>query len=245
MRLLFIRHGDPDYEHDCLTDKGIREAQLLAQRMKKETMDHIYVSPMGRAQQTASFTLHATGKPAATMEWLQEFTPRIHRPDLPDQLSIPWDWRATDWMEKESFYDQNAWKADPILLEGNAPEVYDQVIHSFDALLESHGYAYNGKWYEVRCESHDTLVFFCHFGIQCVILSHLLHLLVMALLHGCIAAPTAVTELYSQEPLQGIATFRMTRYGDISHLEAGNEKPSDSGRFVECFSDDGRHQEAR
>ena len=229
MRLLFIRHGDPDYEHDCLTDKGIREAQLLAQRMKKETMDHIYVSPMGRAQQTASFTLHATGKPAATMEWLQEFTPRIHRPDLPDQLSIPWDWRATDWMEKESFYDQNAWKADPILLEGNAPEVY----------------AYNGKWYEVRCESHDTLVFFCHFGIQCVILSHLLHLPVMALLHGCIAAPTAVTELYSQEPLQGIATFRMTRYGDISHLEAGNEKPSDSGRFVECFSDDGRHQEAR
>ena len=46
MRLLFIRHGDPDYEHDCLTDKGIREAQLLAQRMKKETMDHIYVYPI-------------------------------------------------------------------------------------------------------------------------------------------------------------------------------------------------------
>ena len=50
MRLLFIRHGDPDYEHDCLTHKGIQEAKLLSERMKRETMDHIYVSPMGRAQ---------------------------------------------------------------------------------------------------------------------------------------------------------------------------------------------------
>ena len=30
MRLLFIRHGDPDYEHDTLTEKGRREAALLA-----------------------------------------------------------------------------------------------------------------------------------------------------------------------------------------------------------------------
>ena len=96
MRLLFIRHGDPDYEHDCLTEKGIKEAKLLSKRMEKETIDHIYVSPMGRAQKTASFTLQLTGKSAETLTWLQEFTPRIHRPDLPDQLSIPWDFRATD-----------------------------------------------------------------------------------------------------------------------------------------------------
>lgn len=244
MRLLFIRHGDPDYEHDCLTEKGIKEAKLLSKRMEKETMDHIYVSPMGRAQKTASFTLQLTGKSAETLIWLQEFTPRIHRPDLPDQLSIPWDFRAIDWMETDAFFDQDEWKKDPVLMEGNTAEAYDHIIHSFDTLLESHGYVYNGKWYEVKKESHDTLVFFCHFGIQCVILSHLLHLPVMALLHGCIAAPTAVTELYTQEPLEGIATFRMTRYGDLSHLEAAGEAPSDSGRFVECYHDTGRHQEA-
>ena len=32
MRLIFIRHGDPDYVHDTLTEKGKREAELLAQR---------------------------------------------------------------------------------------------------------------------------------------------------------------------------------------------------------------------
>ena len=32
MRLLFIRHGDPDYVNDTLTAKGHREAALLAER---------------------------------------------------------------------------------------------------------------------------------------------------------------------------------------------------------------------
>ena len=31
MRILLIRHGDPDYEHDTLTEKGRREAALLAE----------------------------------------------------------------------------------------------------------------------------------------------------------------------------------------------------------------------
>ena len=31
MRLLFIRHGEPDYEKDSLTEKGFREAGYLAE----------------------------------------------------------------------------------------------------------------------------------------------------------------------------------------------------------------------
>ena len=32
MRILIVRHGDPDYEKDSLTPKGFREAELLAER---------------------------------------------------------------------------------------------------------------------------------------------------------------------------------------------------------------------
>ena len=39
MRILMIRHGDPDYEHDSLTENGKMEAQLLAERMKREKAD--------------------------------------------------------------------------------------------------------------------------------------------------------------------------------------------------------------
>ena len=36
MKLLLIRHGDPDYTIDSLTEKGHREAQLLAEKMKMQ-----------------------------------------------------------------------------------------------------------------------------------------------------------------------------------------------------------------
>lgn len=36
MRLIIIRHGDPDYERDSLTQKGWREAEPLAYTRKYE-----------------------------------------------------------------------------------------------------------------------------------------------------------------------------------------------------------------
>ena len=50
MRILIIRHGDPDYENDTLTEKGWREAGLLAERMKNEKIDRILISSLGRAR---------------------------------------------------------------------------------------------------------------------------------------------------------------------------------------------------
>ena len=35
MKIVIIRHGDPDYEKDSLTEKGWREAKLLAERISK------------------------------------------------------------------------------------------------------------------------------------------------------------------------------------------------------------------
>ena len=36
MRLIFIRHGDPDYEKDSVTEKGEREIELLADKLEGE-----------------------------------------------------------------------------------------------------------------------------------------------------------------------------------------------------------------
>ena len=64
MKLLIIRHGDPDYETDSLTQQGWREAELLADRLEKLPMDAIYVSPLGRARDTAGVTLKRLGREA-------------------------------------------------------------------------------------------------------------------------------------------------------------------------------------
>ena len=36
MRIVFVRHGEPDYEHDCLTETGVRQAEQAAERLKEE-----------------------------------------------------------------------------------------------------------------------------------------------------------------------------------------------------------------
>mgnify|MGYP002799634309 FL=1 len=73
MRLLFIRHGDPNYEKDSVTEKGAREIGLLADRLVNENIAAAYVSPLGRAQVTAQATLSRIGMAGTTCDWMREF----------------------------------------------------------------------------------------------------------------------------------------------------------------------------
>lgn len=57
MKLLFVRHGDPDYSADSLMPQGWKEAELLSQRLCRLTVKDFYCSPLGRAKDTASPTL--------------------------------------------------------------------------------------------------------------------------------------------------------------------------------------------
>ena len=72
MRILFIRHGDPDYVNDTLTEKGRREAEALALRAGDLRMGTCFVSPLGRAQDTAAYSLKKLGCSAETLDWLRE-----------------------------------------------------------------------------------------------------------------------------------------------------------------------------
>ena len=107
--------------------------------------------------------------------------------------------------------------------------------------LEQHGYRRKGTYYEVLRANRETLVFFCHFGVTCVILSHLFNVSPVALLQHLVAAPSSVTTLYTEERERGIASFRALSLGDTSHLYAAQEPLSFSARFCETFDGDERH----
>ena len=96
MRLLIIRHGDPDYTVDSLTEKGRREAELLKKRLTKEEIKDFYCSPLGRARATAAPTLSAFGKEAEIFPWLEEFSGYIIDPKTGEKR-IPWDLMPDCW----------------------------------------------------------------------------------------------------------------------------------------------------
>lgn len=236
MRLLIIRHGDPDYDHDSLTEKGWREADYLAERLARDDLTAIYVSPLGRAKATASRTLEKRNQSATECAWLREFVAPIRKPNLPDEESIPWDWLPQDWTVEDRYYQPDAWYTTPVMQAGQVRQAYDWVTSNLDALLQRHGYIRKGRFYRAERSNTDTVALFCHFGVECVLLSHLLHLSPMPLWHGTCAAPSSVTTLYTEERREGIAAFRMAAFGDVSHLYAHQEPPAFAARFREAYA---------
>ena len=112
----------------------------------------------------------------------------------------------------------------------------DWVNGALDRLLRRHGYVRNGLFYQAVAPNEDTIVLFCHFGVECVLLSHLLNISPMQLWHGTCAAPSSVTVLYTEERRSGVASFRMSSFGDVSHLYAGGREPSFAARFCEVYT---------
>lgn len=115
------------------------------------------------------------------------------------------------------------------------------MTESLDALLASHGYERDGEYYRAVKPNRDVIVLFCHFGLECVLLSHLMNVSPMILWHHTCAAPTSVTGIVTEERRCGQAIFRMSEFGDISHLYVGNEPPAFAARFCETFDSDERH----
>ena len=139
MKLLIVRHADPDYSIDSLTPTGWEEAALLARRLSKLEVAAFYVSPLGRAKDTASLTLKAMGRTAVECPWLREFDAPIHKPGAEGQ-SIPWDWLPADWTAEPRYFDRDAWLEAEPMRAGNVAEQYRWVTGSLDELLAAHGY---------------------------------------------------------------------------------------------------------
>ncbi len=234
MRLLMIRHGDPDYEKDSLTPTGWREAELLANRLKTMDIAAFYVSPLGRARDTASCTLKAMHRSAETLDWLREFPPHRLDADIGRQTPL-WDWLPGTWTKEPRFYDKDVWYQVPVMEQAGAEEEYRRATAGLDGLLERHGYRRNGMIYDAVQPNRDTIALFCHFGLECVLLSHLIGASPMVLWHGTCAAPTSVTTVITEERRQGTASFRMSSFGDVSHLTIAGEEPSFSARFCETW----------
>ena len=236
MRLIFIRHGDPNYEIDSLTEKGWREAELLADRIVKEDVKEFYSSPLGRAKDTASCTLKRIEREPIIKDWLQEFFVPVIDPVTGNER-IPWDFMPSYWTKDPLFYDKDRWIEAPIMKTGKIAERYENVKNGIDNLLSEYGYHRQGNYYKVEQGNEDTLVFYCHLGAKFTILSHLLGIAAPVLWQGFFVAPTSVTILTTEERIKGEAYFRCKTLGDTSHLYVGNEPPSNSGFFNEIYKD--------
>ena len=210
MKLILIRHGEPDYAADGLTPAGHVQARRLAEALADVHIDGIYVSPMGRAQATARYTCEVKGMDAVTLAWLHELDGNYR-----DGL---WAWcvggsRAFDtdvpvtlanWHERVEYGPHMKAVTEPFLA-------------SFDAFLADRGYVRRRQRYRVVDGACDRVIaFFCHGGVTATLLSHLLNLSLPAAYCHFAVAPSSRTTL-DFEAEDGYGVFRLHCLNDMSH----------------------------
>ena len=172
MRIIFVRHGEPNYEKDCLTDEGRRQAAAAAERLAGEGISEIYASPCGRAAETASYTATRLGLPVTTLDYMHEIgwggdgIPCEGHP-----------WTLGDRMLAEGFdFQRRAWQDHPYFDGNVATAYYRNIAAKFDAFLAARGYRHEGRRF--RCEGgrDETIALFSHGGSGACVLAHLLNL---------------------------------------------------------------------
>ena len=226
MKIMIIRHGDPDYSIDSLTEKGWREAELLSHKLVNVPIDDFYTSPLGRAKDTASPTLKKLGRTAEVLPWLREFAGTITSP-YTGQERIPWDLPPYLWCKEPRYYDINHWHEPELIAEGSVKEVYEETVAGVDALLERYGCVREGMAY--RGGEDKTIALFCHCGMGLAVLSYLTGISPMVMMHNFFLSPTSVTTLVMETDPKGYSHFRAVQVGDISHLYVAGEPMSESG----------------
>lgn len=235
MRILLIRHGEPDYSGDTLTPKGQVEAELLSLRMTKYDVRDFYVSPLGRAQKTAEYTLRRLGRQAETLDWLQEFRARYVDPET-GRNTVVWDRKPRFWTQYPDSFDPDKWADIPPFQGNGTRQVWEETKAGIDGLMARYGFRKAGQIWLAEKNTPDTIALFCHFGISMAILGYLTEVSPMVYWHHMLTLPSSLTEVVTEERVQGEVNFRVTKLGDVTHLEMNGEPRSTHGLFPECYT---------
>lgn len=227
MHLYVIRHSDPLSGADGLTERGYREAETVAARLKRIGVTHLYSSDLRRAEETARISSEATGLPVTVHRWLRE----------PGGLSIEQDGRRymmwdtygesvrrsmpppsyTDWYNREPF---------------SHPQVkrtWATFTTNADGFITTHGYVRDGGRYRVARATDDRIAVFAHNGTVLLFIAHLLMIPLPLVWCGFYSWPSGITDFLFETHSPDWAVPRATYVADTSHLAAADLEPQPRG----------------
>lgn len=174
MRVIFVRHGHPDYAKDCLTELGHRQAAAAAQRLRGEGVERIFSSTCGRAFETAQHLGELIGVEVVGCDFMRE----IAWGDVDGQpYASGHPWTIADEMiaRGEPLADPD-WRAHPDFCRNRLLGCCDKVAAGADEWLASLGYAREGLYYRVTGDTKCTVAAFGHGGESAALFSHLFNL---------------------------------------------------------------------
>lgn len=211
MLLYIIRHGEPDYETDSLTERGRLQAEAVGKRMLDAKIDRIFSSPMGRARQTAEPACRLLQLPCEIEEWTREVEKIIPEPYPPNTCyreNGRWDLSYAEGFDCPGI--------DPVGMRVAA----QYVEKNGNAFLERLGYRAENGVYRILRKNEEKIALFCHAAFTRVWMSVLFHFPVHTMWAAFSHTHTGVTVIGFKNQESGFTAPQCLCHSDMSHLYA-------------------------
>ena len=215
MKIIFVRHGHPNYQLDCLTELGHPQAEAAAERLKNEKIDKIFSSSCGRAVETAEHIAARHNLPVTQLDFMREI--RWGYKDTEDYVH-PWT-LANEWLSKGKEINTHDWQNDPEYKGVTLASDYNKVGACFDEWLKDFGYEREGNYYRVTRKNDDTIMLASHAGASTAAISHFFNIpfLFACRSIGCDYTAITIVNLGGEEGEITSPTFELVN--DARHIK--------------------------
>lgn len=238
MILYIIRHADPDYQNDTITELGHKQAKALSENMKKRGVDRIFSSPQGRALATMKYTADAFNLDYEVKDWAREVWPEmfIQKKTKWGEGMGAFDYPGEFYFGRDFTDDLTKWSDDSLFDGSQAKKRFEFVQQQSDIFFEELGYkrdvtAKSSNMYKCIRPNNEKIAMFCHAGFGSTWLSQLLNIPTPLVWTGMFMFPSSVTTILFEQRSDEWAVPRMIELSDVSHLRDNNIEISRKGLY--------------
>ncbi|MBE7054322.1 MAG: histidine phosphatase family protein [Ruminococcaceae bacterium] len=223
MLLYIVRHGDPIYETDSLTERGKLQAEAVGKRMYDAKIDRIFSSPMGRAIQTADPACRLLGLEKVIEPWSHEIEDERLTPFPDGKLKSISLVQNTYYRENGNInlpYER-AYECTGIN-QSRIKEAVERIEKCGNEFLERLGYKEENGVYKILRKNEEKVALFCHANFGRAWISTLLHIPLHIMWSSFSYTHTGVTVIEFANNENGFTAPRCLCFSDVSHLYASN-----------------------
>lgn len=221
MRLIFVRHGEPDYQNDCLTANGRVQAADTAKRLKDEGIKAIYSSPMGRARETASYTAKEYGLDVQILDFMHEINwgDAEGTTEKLEYEGHPWTLACKLLSENPDYVGSPGWKDHHYFRDNVCMDYYRMVSGEFDGFLAGFGLTRKDGLYLCKEDREETIALFAHGGSGAIMFSHLLNLPFPFVLSAMPYGVCSVSVIEFKPQFGDKIIPRLELFNDMGHID--------------------------
>ena len=220
MLLYIIRHADPIYNPDSLTELGHMQAKALADRLYVNGIDIAYSSPNMRSQMTAGPACEKLGLEYTVENWMSEDLAAKDFMCKTENGGYTWCFHLqnTKFKYDKKIQSGGSWYEAEYFCMVNAKEGYKRIKDCSDEFTERLGYRREGGLYKIIRANEDRVAAFCHQGFGTIWLSYLLDIAPHLFLSSFDISHSSVTILNFHNYENGETAPKCLCLSDISHI---------------------------